>query len=90
MGRRFDRMTKEPNVAEQKACFPPEAESYFNKLKIGGDGEIEAKLVQWDDNHLSMILEIGPAYVQVRITPEQCQQLAAALTAADRAAREVH
>jgi hypothetical protein len=78
-------------VAQQKAYFPPEAESYFKKLQIGPDDSgITAKIVQWDDNSLSFCMELGPAYVQVRITPEQCQQLAAALTAADRAAREVH
>lgn len=88
MGRRFDRINKEPHVTTQKAHFPPEAESAYGKIKIG-NGAIEAKIVQWDDNTLSLILEIGPAYVQVRITPVQCQRLAAALTAADRAAREV-
>lgn len=79
-------------MAEQKAYFPPEAQSYFTPLKLGGNGgrEMHAKIVQWADNSLSLIVTTGAADLHITITPEQCQQLAAALTAADRAAREVH
>lgn len=68
----------------QTATYPPNN----GRLHVGVPGHsLTTRLIRWNDDSLSLVLDVGPGYIQVQITSQQAQQLAQQLTAADRAVR---